>query len=145
MPKTRLTRTSQGFWVANASYPCSTAFIKLALFFQYLRIFQRGTKLWSATVALIVITSLWGLTFGLLAWFPTMPINAYWHLERPATRYAYGTLNVDMFVAIYEVHAAVNLVLDVAVLVVAVPLFLNTNLRKNSYWGLLGLFILGGV
>lgn len=96
-------------------------------------------------MVLIIFTSLWGLVHGILAWFPTMPVDAYWKLEKPAARYAYGTASADVFVAIYEAHAAVNMLLDVAVLAVAVPLFLNSNLRKNSYWGLLGLFILGGV
>lgn len=86
-----------------------------------------------------------GLAFGFLAWFPTMPVNAYWDLTKPATRYAYGSLDVEVFVATYETHAAMNMFLDVVVLAVAVPFFFKPGMGRNSYWGLLSLFILGGV
>ncbi|KAJ4423143.1 hypothetical protein N0V82_002137 [Gnomoniopsis sp. IMI 355080] len=135
----------RGFYVANASYPCSAAFIKLALLFQYLRIFPRGAKLWIVSLGLIIFTSLWGLVYGVLAWFPTSPVEAYWHLDQPAARYAYGSVDVEMFVTTYETHAALNMLLDAVVLSVAVPLFFKPGLRKNSYWGLLGLFVLGGI
>lgn len=96
-------------------------------------------------ILIIVFTALWGTSFSILAWFPTIPVNAYWDLTRPAARYAYGTLDVEVFVTTYETHAAMNMLLDVAVLVVAVPLFFKPGLRRNSYWGLLSLFLLGGV
>lgn len=131
--------------MANATYPCSTALIKLALLFQYLRIFERGSKMWITSLALIIFTALWGLAFGVLAWFPTSPVDAYWDLTKPATRYAYGTLDVETFVATYESHAAINMLLDAMVLAVAVPLFFKPGMKRNSYWGLMTLFIVGGM
>lgn len=136
---------TQLFWLANATYPCSTAFIKLALLIQFLRIYERGTRLWLATVLLVVFTALWGVAYGFLAWVPTVPVDAYWNLTKPAARYAYGSLEVEAFVATYETHAAINMLLDAVVLGVAVPMFFRPGVRKNSFWGLLSLFILGGV
>lgn len=45
----------QIFYIANATYPTSAGAIKLALLFQYLRIYERGTHLWYTTVGTIVI------------------------------------------------------------------------------------------
>lgn len=92
-----------------------------------------------------MITGLWGLAYGILAWFPTSPVDAYWDLTKPAARYAYGTEYVDVFVATYESHAAINMLLDALVLVVAVPIFFRPGMRKNSYWGLIALFSIGGM
>lgn len=63
----------------------------------------------------------------------------------PATRFGYGSLDVRSFVGTYESHAAINMLLDAVVLAIAVPMFFKQGMRKNSYWGLLGLFVLGGV
>ncbi|KAJ0107968.1 hypothetical protein J7T55_008104 [Diaporthe amygdali] len=131
--------------MANATYPGSTAFIKLALLFQYLRIYERGSKFYIATLAMIAFTSLWGLAYSVLGWIPTVPVAAFWQLEMPATRYGYGSLDVKSFVGTYESHAAVNMLLDAVVLAIAVPMFFKQGMRKNSYWGLLGLFVLGGI
>lgn len=135
----------QAFWIANATYPGSTAFIKLALLFQYLRIYDKGSKFYIATLAIIVFTGLWGLAYSIIGWVPTVPVAGFWKLDMPATRYGYGSLWVESFVGTYESHAAINMLLDAVVLAIAVPMFFKQGMRKNSYWGLLGLFVLGGV
>lgn len=96
-------------------------------------------------MCIIVFTALWGVAYGILAWVPTVPIDGYWNLTKPAARYAYGSLEVEAFVATYETHAAINMLLDAIVLGTAVPLFFKPGIRKNSYWGLLSLFVLGGM
>ncbi|KAG6367812.1 hypothetical protein INS49_002007 [Diaporthe citri] len=128
----------RAFWIANATYPGSTAFIKLALLFQYLRIYDKGSKFYIATIATIVFTSLWGLSYSIIGWVPTVPVAGFWNLEMPATRYGYGSLGVQAFVGTYESHAAINMLLDAVVLAIAVPMFFKQGMRKNSYWGLLG-------
>jgi hypothetical protein len=135
----------QAFWIANATYPGSTAFIKLALLFQYLRIYDKGSKFYIATLSTIVCTSLWGLAYSIIGWVPTVPVAGFWKMEMPATRYGYGSLNVENFVGTYESHAALNMLLDAVVLAIAVPMFSKQGASKNSYRGLLGLFVLGGM
>lgn len=98
--------------MANASYPTSTALIKMALLFQYLRVYEKGSKTRIATIATIVVVALWGVAYSILSWVPTVPVNAYWDLTMPATRYAYGSIYVEPFVAVYSSHAASNMVLD---------------------------------
>ncbi|KAG8167610.1 hypothetical protein KVR01_003299 [Diaporthe batatas] len=136
---------SLAFWIANATYPGSTGFIKLALLFQYLRIYEKGSKFFVATLATIVFTILWGLAYSIIGWVPAVPVSGFWKMEIPATRYGYGSLDVKSFVGTYESHAAINMLLDAVVLAIAVPMFFKQGMRKNSYWGLLGLFVLGGV
>lgn len=97
------------------------------------------------SLGLVVFTALWGLAYGFLAWFPSIPIDAYWHPLEPAARYGYGTPDATVFVAIYASHTATNMMLDVLVLAVAAPLFFESRIRKHSYWGLAGLFSLGVV
>lgn len=65
-----------------------------------------------AVICTIVVVALWGVTYGILAWIPTVPVKAYWNLTMPATRFAYGSLYVEPFVAVYSSHAATNMVLD---------------------------------
>ncbi|KAH8753870.1 hypothetical protein F5883DRAFT_688902 [Diaporthe sp. PMI_573] len=133
----------RAFWIANATYPGSTALIKLALLFQYLRIYDQGSKFYVATLATIAFTILWGLAYSIIGWVPTVPVAGFWKMEMPATRYGYGSLDVESFVGTYESHAATNMLLDAVVLAIAVPMFFKQGMRKNSYWGLLGLFEVG--
>lgn len=107
--------------------------------------YERTNKLWYACLGSAVFVALWGLTYSILAWFPTVPVSGYWELTEPAARYAYGSEQADIFVATYESHAAVNMLLDAVVLALAVPLFFKSGMRKKSYWGLLFLFVIGGV
>lgn len=115
------------------------------MLFQYLRIYEKGSKFYIVTLATIVFTILWGLAYSIIGWIPTVPVAGFWKMEMPATRYGYGSLDVRSFVGTYESHAAINMLLDAVVLAIAVPMFFKQGMRKNSYWGLLGLFVLGGV
>lgn len=67
---TRRTTVVQIFYVANGFYPVSAVLIKLALLFQYLRMLEKGSKLYTISVATIFIVSLWGIAFTILAWMP---------------------------------------------------------------------------
>lgn len=84
-----------------------------------------------------------------MAWMPTIPVSAYWDLTVPATRYGFGTLYVDTFVEIYMNLTATNMVLDVVILGLAVPLLLYNNSNstegKKSRWAVLALFTLGSL
>lgn len=98
--------------MANASYPSSAGLIKLALLFQYLRVYERGTVLRWIVIFTTVIVGLWCLAYSILGWIPCVPVYAYWNLTLPAVRYAYGSLYVGPFVATYTSMTASNMVLD---------------------------------
>ena len=135
------------FYVMNASYTASTAFIKLSLLFQYLRIFEKGTALRRLCMGLIVFVSLWGAAYSFMAWFPCFPIHETWALPRsPDARcYAFGSNDIAPFVGSFESHAGVNMILDIILLIIpAVLLFSNRPLQKNRL-SLIGLLSMGSM
>lgn len=80
------------------------ALVKLSLLFQYLRLLdenpetkQPRTKI--TIIFLIVITSIWGVVYSILAWVPCIPVEGHWHFDETATRYGYGSDEVGPFVA----------------------------------------------
>ncbi|KAG6355728.1 hypothetical protein INS49_003692 [Diaporthe citri] len=134
------------FYIANATYPSSAGFIKLALLFQFLRIYEKGSRLWYTTVGTIVIVFAWCIGYGILGWVPTIPIQAYWDLTLPATRYAFGSLEVETFVYTYTSLTATNMILDIIILAIPAPLLLyNKTSSTKSRWALICLFSIGSM
>ncbi|ROV90357.1 hypothetical protein VMCG_09730 [Cytospora schulzeri] len=136
------------FYVANGAYPMSTTFIKLALLFQYLRIFNKGSKLRIVTVITIVVVCMWGFAFCFLAWVPCIPVRAYWNWLIPdseATRYGYGTHNPTVFVATYIANAATNMILDLVTFAIPMPLWMDRSIQGRTRMALFGLFVLGAI
>ncbi|KAK6223000.1 hypothetical protein QIS74_03845 [Colletotrichum tabaci] len=131
------------FYVANASYVLSTAFIKISLLFQYLRIFDQPSFSRRLCIFTIIFTSLWSLTYSFLGWVPCLPVRAYWDWSVPATRWAYGSLTPEIFSATYESHSAVNVALDLLVLAIPIPIYFRTNVPFKSKLGLLALLAIG--
>lgn len=136
------------FYVANGAYPVSTTFIKLALLFQYLRFFEKGSKSRIITIITIVVVCMWGFAFAFLAWVPCVPVRAYWNWLIPdseATRYGYGSHNQNVFVATYIVNAATNMILDLVTFAIPMSLWLDRSIQGKSRMALLGLFVLGAM
>lgn len=121
----------------------STAFIKISLLFQYLRIFDRPSFLRSLCIYLIIFVSLWATAYSFLGWVPCVPVAAYWNWTIPATRWAYGSLNSDIFSGTYESHSSVNFALDVLVLAIPVPLYFRPQQSLKSKLRLLALLVIG--
>lgn len=137
------------FYIANGAYPLSTTFIKLALLFQYLRLFEKARrKLRIVTVVAIVCVCIWGFAFAYVAWIPCFPVKAYWNWKIPdsdATRYGYGSHNPTVFVATYLIHAVTNMVLDLATFAIPTPLWMDKTIQGKTRLGLFGLFMLGAI
>ncbi|KAK7924742.1 hypothetical protein PG985_006796 [Apiospora marii] len=113
---------SKTFYVANAAYCTSTAFIKLALLLQYLRVYPKGSLMHRACLATLILTALWGLVYSFISWFPCFPVNHVWELKPDAKCYGYGSSRPSEFSATYESHTAINMILDVIVLIIPMPL-----------------------
>lgn len=134
------------FYIANGAYPMSTALIKLALLFQYLRLLGRGSTARVVTIITIVVVSMWGFAFAFLAWVPCVPVRAYWNLFIPdseATRYGYGSHDQAVFVATYLTNAATNMVLDLVTFAIPMSLWLDRSVQGKTRMALFGLFVLG--
>ncbi|KAK3361802.1 hypothetical protein B0T24DRAFT_96075 [Lasiosphaeria ovina] len=137
------------FYVANAAYCMSTALIKISLLLQYLRLYERGTYLYNVCRSLIIFITLWGFTYSLLAWVPCVPVRQYWdQIYDPMgdrTCYAYGSQRVATFTATYESHAAVNMLLDLLVMGLPIPLYFDKNTHNRTKMGLIGILTFGTI
>lgn len=69
---TVLTRASRFkvIYIVNGVYNASTVIIKLALLFQYLRVLEKGSRMYKVSVMMIWIIALWGIVFTIMAFVP---------------------------------------------------------------------------
>lgn len=130
--------------VANATYPASAGFIKLALLLQYSRVHDTPPIFRKINLGVIAFVSIWSGAFSVLAWVPAWPIHAYWDFDAEGVRFGFGSLYVYPFVTIYTHLTSTNMALDIIVLGLAVPpLLLNKSPDKSLRWSLFALFCLG--
>ncbi|TDZ78946.1 hypothetical protein C8034_v004472 [Colletotrichum sidae] len=134
----------KSFYLCNGAYPMATALIKLALLFQYLRMFEPGSKSRLITIVVIVITALWGIAYTCLAFVPCFPVYAFWDLTyQTDARWAFGSHDPVIFARSFESHVGINVALDIIVFAIPLNLFLQHGLRTKSRLGLLALFTMG--
>ncbi|KAH7018243.1 uncharacterized protein B0I36DRAFT_388492 [Microdochium trichocladiopsis] len=132
------------FYISNACYNLATSFIKLALLFQFLRIFERGTIAHRAAQCLIVFTALWSVAYCFLAWFPCSPVRKIWLGDAvPGRCYGYGAPEPGPFVATYISHGAINVALDVLTLLVPLPLLRKASSTRADRLRVAGLLAMG--
>ena len=106
-------------YLFGASYNCSTALIKISLLCQYLRVFERGTITYRLTQLLLVIISLWGFSFGFIAWFSCLPNpSAVWKMTGKGC-YGGASSNMAEVVRVITAHAGLNFAFDALVLSLA--------------------------
>jgi hypothetical protein len=132
----------------HACYPTATALIKLAILFQYLRLFDETKSiLRQTTLVMIGIVSLWGLAFSFIAWFPAFPVSAQWDFidKSSGVRYGLGSLDPSSIVAASLAQTSTNMVLDLIVLAIPVSYYLQPKLDWKSQASLMVLFSLGSV
>jgi hypothetical protein len=127
----------------------NTGIVKMSLLVQYLRIFKAGTMR-RICLGLLVLVTLWGLTFGILAWVPCYPVRSYWdRVAYPNPKcfgFGIGTLNdIPTFIRLFEAHTALNMMLDFIIFVTPMVLFREPNLRMKSIFAMAGIFVLGAV
>ncbi|KAH8200488.1 hypothetical protein TruAng_005381 [Truncatella angustata] len=134
----------KAFYVQNATYCSSTAFIKLALLLQYLRVFERGTTIYKITFGLVVFTSLWGFAYSFIAWVPCVPVSTYWDMSSDGKNcYGYGSHYPASFVGTYESHTATNMILDAIILIVPLPLLFKNGATTAARARLIALLSMG--
>jgi hypothetical protein len=133
-------------WATNVCYTSSTTMIKLAILFQYLRLFsERGSTPRRITIGMIVLVAMWGATFFLLALFACSPIRKNWKVDVPGKCVAWGSKNPDELFASFTAHSSSNMVLDLIVLLLPVPFLRRIQPQGRTKAGLLTLFFMGGM
>ena len=146
------TNIRQHIYSTNVAYCASATFIKLAILFQYLRLFAESATSTSSSqyrvvrriiFFLITLSSLWGLTFFLLSIFPCQPIYKNWHPYVDGKCFGWGSKNPADFFVMFAAHTASNMFLDILVLLTPIPFLGMLRLAGKSKAGLITLFTLG--
>ncbi|KAI0016643.1 hypothetical protein F4780DRAFT_669889 [Xylariomycetidae sp. FL0641] len=133
------------FYVALASWTISTALMKICLLIQYLRIFDKGSQLRWACYAGIVVSSLWGLGFAFCALAPCFPLQGFWDWSKPALCYGFGSKTSEGLSGIFLGHTASNVILDLTVLAIPLPLYFRSAAHWKQRLGIGTLLMLGAL
>ncbi|KAI0390073.1 hypothetical protein F5Y17DRAFT_462125 [Xylariaceae sp. FL0594] len=134
------------YYVALLAYVLSTALMKLCLLSQYLRLFAESTRARRVCWLFIVICSMWGFAFSIIALVPCVPLVGFWDMSARASCYGFGSRVPDDLAATYAAHVTTNVALDLIILAIPIPLFFKTFKQKKQRVGftfmvLLGIFI----
>ncbi|KAK5658437.1 hypothetical protein OQA88_1826 [Cercophora sp. LCS_1] len=132
------------FYIGSITYPLTLAFIKLALLFQYLRIFSLTSKRRVFCKWLIGFTSIWGLFYSIPTWVPCYPVSSMWDLRQPA-RACWGYVSRDPAQALgfYISHSVTTTALDLVIFLLPVGLLFRRKAQKKTRVALMFLFGLG--
>lgn len=122
----------------------STAFIKLSLLFQYLRVFKDRGASRGLCIILIAVTALWGTAYSFIAWFPCFPVRDD---PDPFSDQCYGFYSAKamIFYRTYLSHSASNMALDLMVLLTPLPIYFQAGTLRKTKLGLLILFGMGAL
>lgn len=135
------------FYLMNGFFNLGSAFIKLSLLFQYLRIFPRGTWIWRATVAVACAVAVWGFTFSFMAFFPCSRGPQFNPLgkEPHTVCWAYGSNDPDIFTTTFNAHTVMNMIFDLIILLLPFQLYMNKTMNNKMRLGLLVLLFMGAL
>lgn len=142
----------QHIYSTNCAYAASATLIKLAILFQYLRLFAETAPTTTATQyrfarrliwGMIALCSTWGLTFFFLAIFPCNPVAKNWNPTLEGTCIGWGTKEPHRFFAMFMGHSVSNTLLDTLVLLLPVPFLTTLRIAGKSRAGLIALFTMG--
>ena len=100
----------------------------------------------AAIYTLFAFCLVWGLLSCFMAWLPCFPVKAYYDRTiTDATCYAFGSIKEKPFVSTYVSHAAFNMLLDFAVLVLPAPIVFRRAMTRREKWAALGLGAMGSL
>ncbi|KAB2576867.1 hypothetical protein BFW01_g7897 [Lasiodiplodia theobromae] len=135
------------FWAGTISYFWSTSIIKVSLLLQYLRLFEKRSKIYYLIIGLIVVVSIWGLTYTALLAFACSPVQKFWEWNRPGTCFGFGAGSADpeTFFATFATHSALNMAFDIIVLAFPIFSLSSIDLEGKRKYAIAGLAVLGSV
>ncbi|KAI0503193.1 hypothetical protein F5B22DRAFT_630298 [Xylaria bambusicola] len=131
------------FYIALLSYTISTILTKLCLLTQYLRLFEDDRRVRKICWFFIVVSALWGLAFGVIAIVPCVPLSGFWNWEEKSYCYGFGSKDSNEIGATYAAHVSTNVILDLGVLAIPIPLYFQTFRQKKQRLGFSVILLLG--
>ncbi|KAF2102594.1 hypothetical protein NA57DRAFT_20821, partial [Rhizodiscina lignyota] len=122
VPLDHLKKVIECQYIWGIAYVSSTAFIKISLLLQYLRVFEAGTYTYRFTQCILVLVSLWGFAFLFISLFPCFPSpSAFWEMTYKGC-YGFASPNWVTLTNMIKGHSASNFCLDILVLLLAIRL-----------------------
>lgn len=132
------------FYIGSLTYPVALTTIKLALLFQYLRMFSLGSRRRLVTKYLIVFTFIWGLFFCIPTWVPCVPISAMWDLtQRGAKCWGFASPHLHQMLGFYITQSVSTTLIDLIIFLLPIQMFFQRQTQQKTRLALLGLFCLG--
>ncbi|KAI1183108.1 hypothetical protein F5B17DRAFT_153529 [Nemania serpens] len=136
-------RFQKSYYVALLSYTVSTALMKLCLLTQYLRLFHDDPTPRKVCWLFIVVSAVWGVAFSAIAVVPCVPLSGFWDWTAPARCYGFGSKVSDEIAGTYAAHVSTNVVLDLIVLAIPIPLYCRTFKQNKQRVGFTIMILLG--
>ncbi|KAL4962798.1 CFEM domain-containing protein [Aspergillus stella-maris] len=129
--------TLKMFFIEELLYCICIAIVKCSILMLYLRLFpNRGLRI--ATFVTLGATLLWGFVAFWVLLFSCKPIHYYWNEwdgEHQGTCLSHNNILVA--------HSTINIILDVVVLVLPVPVLLKLQMPLKKRIGVVAMFVVG--
>jgi rhodopsin domain-containing protein len=132
------------FYVMNINLNLSATFIKLSLLCQFLRLFNKGTWAYRASIGGLVAVTLWGVTFVILSVFPCAVVSDAWNiLARNPRCWGYASQDADLFTATLVSHNIINTIFDIYITAIPFQLYFQPDVTSRTRMGLMVLLLMG--
>lgn len=124
----------QSFWLSIVFYNLTLATIKLTFLFQYYRVLSIH-KMKRVIWALGTVIMLWAVSQLLVVIFSCSPVDKFWNTDVEG----HCMSNLPF----WYINAAGNIVTDLAIFIMPLPVLNKLQLRKKQKYFLIGIFSLG--
>ncbi|KAI1385873.1 uncharacterized protein F4822DRAFT_414361 [Hypoxylon trugodes] len=131
----QLTQFWKMFYALTITYNTTLLFIKFTLFFQYYRLIQEIPHYRVFYLTVMAVVGGWVVAQEFILIFSCTPIHAYWDHD-PTAKCLDGNITGWM-------NAVGNIVTDIIILVLPIPVVWKLNLKKGRKWAVIGIFALG--
>ncbi|KAI0867199.1 hypothetical protein GGS24DRAFT_411578 [Hypoxylon argillaceum] len=136
-----LIKFKETLFVATLLPILSHFFTKSSILFLYRRIL-RGNTLSYVTSGLLIAVWSWGIAFFFASLFTCYPINQNWLSLHGSPEHNAHCYN---YIPMYYATAISNVILDVLILLVPIPIVWRLHMPTKRKIGVIGIFLLGGL
>ncbi|KAI1378068.1 hypothetical protein F4677DRAFT_34528 [Hypoxylon crocopeplum] len=123
------------FYILTITYNTTLLLIKFTLFFQYYRLIQEVPHYRIFYIAVMAVVGSWVIAQEFILIFSCTPISTYWDHD-PSGKCLDSNLLGWM-------NSIGNIVTDVVILVLPIPVVWRLNLKRGRKWAVIGIFGLG--
>ncbi|KAI0101431.1 hypothetical protein F4776DRAFT_498521 [Hypoxylon sp. NC0597] len=123
------------FYILTVTYASTLMLVKFSLFFQYYRLIQEVPHYRLFYLVVMALVGGWVIAQEFILIFSCTPIQSYWDRNTPG-KCLDSNLTGWM-------NAVGNIVTDLIILILPIPVVWRLNLKKGKKWAVIGIFTLG--